>query len=177
MKLGIARGIGILNGCALGNRVIIKLTVDLRRLPWKVLSYSTESEIPRFLWYQTIGHRPRSPVQSSRLLLVLASVIVLGLGPHRCPRSYFCSFQTFAFFFFNVASSSATGGLWPLLIDSAVLGSDPCWSSPSLTHSLTHSLTLPVPISRRHWLISWASPIHRKKKKKTDVTWCLLHTS
>jgi hypothetical protein len=39
-----------------------------------------------------------SPVQSSKLLLVLASTVLLRIGSRREPSPYFCSFQTFACF-------------------------------------------------------------------------------
>jgi hypothetical protein len=42
---------------------------------------------------------PENPVQSSKLLLALASTVVLGLEPHQDPWSYlFFSFQTFTCF-------------------------------------------------------------------------------
>jgi hypothetical protein len=39
-----------------------------------------------------------TPVQSSKLLLVLASTVVLGFVPHRDPWQYFSSFRTFMCF-------------------------------------------------------------------------------
>jgi hypothetical protein len=98
MKLGIARGIGTVNGCARDNRAVIKLTIDLNGFPRKFITSSAESETRRFLWYRIIAHLTHSTVRSSKLMLALVSIVVLGFMPRRNPWPYSCSFQPFASF-------------------------------------------------------------------------------
>jgi hypothetical protein len=76
-----------------------------------------------------------SPVKSSKLLLALASTVILGFGPLQDPCPYFCLFETFVCLEMGPPFWQGEG-------------SDYCWSlrlywgvTLILAHSLTHSLT------------------------------------
>jgi hypothetical protein len=76
-----------------------------------------------------------TPVQSSKLLLVLASRVVLGFLPRRDPCSYFCFLQTFLCFEMGPPFRREEG-------------SDYCWS-PHLSWGVWLSLTVLL-ITSRH---------------------------
>jgi hypothetical protein len=75
-----------------------------------------------------------SEVQSYKFLLPLTITVILGFGPRRDPRPYFCSFHTFACFKMGLPLEE---------------GSDYFWSFPlhcGVTLTLAHSLS-PLPPS------------------------------
>jgi hypothetical protein len=76
------------------------------------------------------------PVQSSKLLLVLDSTVILGFELRPDPWPYFCSFQTFECFEMG-PHFRREDGVWPMLVTPRLLGSD---SAGVHSHSLTYSL-------------------------------------
>jgi hypothetical protein len=82
-----------------------------------------------------------SPIQSSTLLLALASTVVLGFEAHRDPWPHFCSFQIFTCFEMGppLWREEVYDYYWSFL---SLLGSD-CAASHSLTHSINHYDSFP----------------------------------
>jgi hypothetical protein len=77
--------------------------------------------------------------QAVKLLLVLASTVILGFGSHRDPCQYF-SFQDFCMFL-NGAFFPTVGRVWLLPVTPLLLiGAD----THSLSHSLNSDLRLPI---------------------------------
>jgi hypothetical protein len=77
-----------------------------------------------------------SPMQSSKLLLVLASTVFLGFGSLRYPWPYFLFCPDFLYGFWNGASASTRGAVF-------TTGHSPyIWKwLLAVTHSLTRSLS------------------------------------
>jgi hypothetical protein len=87
-------------------RQISDKELKLHTLLW--FGSQSETNLDFFLWvllvfffiWSSFLSRSFLPltVQCTKLLLVLASTVVLGIGPRRDPRLYFCSSQTFTYF-------------------------------------------------------------------------------
>jgi hypothetical protein len=115
--------------------------------PW----FTSKSNIDSISEHETMG---RTPVQSNKLLLVLASTVILDFEPLRSPRPYFCSFQT-----------STCFEMGPSLRQQEV--SDYCWSLPSIgewlcrpphSHSLPDLQFLQMLVDRKD--LCWSSKTH-----------------
>jgi hypothetical protein len=79
------------------------------------------------------------PVQSSKLLLALASTVNLGFGIFFFCHNFYVSW--------NGTSSSTRGGVWLLLVTPRLLG------SILLAHSVSQSVSQSQPATRPlHWL-------------------------